>query len=177
VASPAPEAELEELLRFARALAADAAQVALHHFRSGVRTRSKPDGTRVTDADLAVEAFLIERLQARTPELGILSEECGAAFRGRRRWVLDPIDGTAWFARGAETWGTHIALEEQGEVLLGVVSRPATGQCVWAVRGGGAHRGGLDFVRPTLDNGSRLVDVLRDLRFVDPAIRPETVTA
>lgn len=131
-------------LALARELAARAAEVALRHFDRPLGVRLKPDGTKVTDADLAVEACLLDGLTRYRPDDAILSEERGSIGRGRRTWILDPIDGTSFFAAGhLEHWGTHIALEADGHVVLGFITRPVAGHCWWAIKGGGAHRGSL----------------------------------
>ena len=61
---------------------------------------------------------------------------------GERRWVLDPLDGTEWFARGIPVWGTLIALEDADGPLVAVVSAPALRRRWWAARGQGAFRDG-----------------------------------
>jgi histidinol-phosphatase len=128
-------------LALARELAADAAEVALRHFRRPLNVRLKPDGTKVTDADLAVEACLLEQLARHRPDDAVLSEERGRIGLARRTWILDPIDGTSIFAEGRpEHWGTHIALEVEGQVVLGVITRPVAGHWWWATKGGGAHQ-------------------------------------
>ncbi len=58
-----------------------------------------------------------------------------------RRWVLDPIDGTANFVRGVPVWATLIGLEVDGVMKVGVVSAPALGRRWWAERGKGAFAG------------------------------------
>lgn len=131
-------------LALARELAIAAADVAMAHFRRGVSVRRKSDGSSLTDADLAVEAALLEMLAQRRPADAVLSEECGAIGASHRRWILDPIDGTSLFAAGrADQWGTQIALEIDAEIVLGVISRPPSDRIWWATRGRGAHRGSL----------------------------------
>ena len=72
----------------------------------------------------------------------MLGEELGSAGSGARRWVLDPLDGTEWFARGIPVWGTLIALEDADGPLVAVVSAPALRRRWWAERGHGAYRDG-----------------------------------
>ena len=96
----------------------------------------------MTEADRAVERALRERLAAERPDDGVLGEELGEAGSGERRWVLDPLDGTEWFARGIPLWGTLIALEDARGPLVAVVSAPALRRRWWALRGGGAFRDG-----------------------------------
>ena len=122
---------------------ADAADaITLPAFDRGERARAKADGTPVTEADHAVERVLRERLADARPEDGILGEELGEAGTGARRWVLDPLDGTEWFARGIPVWGTLIALEDGDGPLVAVVSAPALRRRWWAERGRGAYRDG-----------------------------------
>jgi histidinol-phosphatase len=137
-------------LALARELAARAAEVALRYFRHPLNVWLKPDGTKVTDADLAVEACLVDVLARDRPNDAILSEERGQIGHARRTWLIDPIDGTSIFAEGRlKHWGTHIALQVDEEVVLGVITRPVAGHCWWATKGGGAHRG---LLQPSTDD-------------------------
>ncbi|WP_223204555.1 histidinol-phosphatase [Gordonia jinghuaiqii] len=100
----------------------------------------KPDLTPVSDADLACETMIRERLSARRPADTVLGEEFGgeAALSGRQ-WVIDPIDGTKNFVRGVPVWATLIALLIDGVPVVGVVSAPALRRRWWAATGLGAH--------------------------------------
>ena len=98
----------------------------------------KSDTTHVTEADHATEVLLREGIQAARPGDAVLGEEFGIEGSGRRRWILDPIDGTASYVRGFPIWGTLIALEEDGELTVGVVSAPALHARWYAARGEGA---------------------------------------
>jgi histidinol-phosphatase len=130
---------LEDDLELARRLGGLAAETALPYFRAGVRRDVKADGTPVTEADLAVERVLLDELRAARPDDSIVSEESGAEDRDpSRRWLIDPIDGTAYFASDDPAWGTHVALEVDGELVLGVITRPVEGRSWWAARGMGA---------------------------------------
>lgn len=141
-----PTGRLGDDLALALRLADEASALALGFFRCGARARSKADGTVVTDGDIAVEQFLSAGLGTARPGDAILGEELGATGSAPRRWVLDPIDGTQNFVAGRADWGVHIALESEGEILLGVVTRPVLGQWWWASRAGGAYRGDLGSV-------------------------------
>ena len=122
---------------------ADAADaLTLPAFERGERAVAKADGTPVTEADRAVERALRERLEVARPAERVLGEEMGEVGSGERRWVLDPLDGTEWFARGIPVWGTLIALEDPQGPLVAVVSAPALRRRWWAERGGGAFRDG-----------------------------------
>ena len=127
-------------LEFARQLAAVASELALDYFRRGVATQLKPDGSPVSEADVAIERRLRQLIGERHPGDGVLGEELGETGSRERRWVLDPIDGTSNFVAGRPLWGTHVALEVEGEIVVGVITRPVLGASWWASRGGGAHR-------------------------------------
>ena len=64
-----------------------------------------------------------------------------APGHGSRRWIIDPIDGTKNFVRGVPVWATLIALVDEGEPVVGVVSAPALGKRWWAAKGAGAYTG------------------------------------
>jgi histidinol-phosphatase len=130
-------------LQVALALADAADALTLPAFDRGEVVTAKADGTPVTEADRTVEWMLRERLAVERPDDVVLGEELGVGGGGgARRWVLDPLDGTEWFARGIPVWGTLIALERDGEPLVAVVSAPALRRRWWAARGSGAHRDG-----------------------------------
>lgn len=140
-ARPAAEfsvALVDRVLASALAAARVAGAVALEHFRRGVTVAWKADQTPVTEADRAAEQVVVERLGAEFPDVGFLGEELGARGNQARRWIVDPIDGTRNFVRGIPYWATLLALEEAGEITLGVVHAPATGELYWARRGQGA---------------------------------------
>jgi histidinol-phosphatase len=131
--------DLELALRLADA--ADA--TALSRFRArDLVVDTKPDRTPVTEADRAVEHELRAILGVERRRDAILGEEGGESGSGRRRWLIDPIDGTRNYSRGIPVWASLIALEESGHVVLGVVSAPALHRRWWAERGAGAHAGG-----------------------------------
>jgi histidinol-phosphatase len=131
--------DLSEDLTLALELADLADSVSLVRFRAvDLDVQTKPDRTPVTEADLAVERAIRDRLAAARPDDGILGEEFGSAGDTTRQWIIDPIDGTANFLRGVPVWGTLIALAIDGVPVVGVASSPAMGRRWWAARGMGA---------------------------------------
>ena len=128
--------ELE--LAFRLADAADA--VSLPRFRSeALLQQHKSDGTPVSQIDLDVEAAMLDLVRSLAPGDHVLGEEVGDhPGTSRRRWILDGIDGTHNYGLGRPGWGTAISCQVDGDVVVGVVSCPAFGRRVWAVRGGGA---------------------------------------
>jgi len=126
-------------LALALSLADEADAISLERFRAGdLHVETKPDLTPVTEADRAVETRIRARLAHERPDDGILGEELGVSGGSARRWIVDPIDGTRNYSRGIPVWATLIALEEEGQILLGVVSAPALHRRWHAERGGGA---------------------------------------
>jgi len=125
-----------ELLDFATDLAWRAGRVTLPYFQTGVSAERKADQTPVTVADRAAERLVREAVGARFPDDGILGEEEGSLNPGAgRRWIVDPIDGTRSFVRGVPLYAVLLALEEEGEPVLGVVHFPALGETVYAAAG------------------------------------------
>jgi histidinol-phosphatase len=127
-------------LELALRLADTADAITLARFRAAdLRVTRKPDRTPVTDADTAVEDALRSAISTERPGDAMLGEERGGAVvDADRGWVLDPIDGTKNFSRGAPAWATLIALTVRGEPVVGVASAPALGRRWWAARGEGA---------------------------------------
>jgi myo-inositol-1(or 4)-monophosphatase len=96
----------------------------------------------LTEADGKVEAFLAQSLAAAFPEDGFQGEETGTGPAGTLTWVVDPIDGTSNFARGAPRWCVSVGLIEAGRSLAGVLVAPALGETFAARDGGGATLNG-----------------------------------
>ncbi len=127
--------ELEAAMALARRAARAGGEAALRHFRRGVAVERKRDASPVTIADKESEAAILALVRAAYPAHAILSEEAGAlAGDARRRWIIDPLDGTKSFIRGLPFWGTLIALEEDGEIVAGASYMPALGEGYFAAR-------------------------------------------
>jgi histidinol-phosphatase len=165
-------------LDLARRAAAAGASVGLRYFAAlaDLPRELKSDGSIVTEADRAVEAAIREVLAEARPADAVLGEEGGATGDGRRRWIIDPIDGTALFVAGDDRWLVLIALEADGEVVTAVAMHPAQDRVFWAQRGEGAFEATLDGPgeriavsadRPDALTGSRLAVIP-----TDPAVAP-----
>lgn len=128
------ERELETALELVKA----ASSVALAHF-GNVSAEAKADDSPVTAADRECERLIAARLAEAFPADGVFGEE-GANRTGTsgRRWIIDPIDGTRDFVRGSFLWCHLLALETEGEAVLGVAAFPAQGRIFYAARGQGA---------------------------------------
>ena len=110
--------------------AADVAAAVIRPFyRQGVGADLKSDHSPVTIADRSAEQAMRAVLSQRFPQHGVLGEEFGLDRpEARYRWVLDPIDGTRAFITGRPTFGTLIALMEDGRPILGVLDQCVTGE-------------------------------------------------
>jgi myo-inositol-1(or 4)-monophosphatase len=130
--------------------AREAGEIALKFFRAGERTSARIDykagGSPVTQADLAVDAFLRARLGKDFAGAGWLSEETEddrPRLNSARVLIVDPIDGTRAFLAGDPRWAVSIALVEAGRPVAGVVHAPALSETYAASRGGGATLNGV----------------------------------
>src|SRR6185295_16521389 len=132
------EAELDRALAAALEAAHAAGEVAMRYYRSGFDVTMKADATPVTEADRGAERVIREVIGKAFPGHGFLGEEFGAVGDQRTRWIIDPIDGTRNFIRHVPIWATLIGLEDAGEITVGVIHNPVTGELLAARRGGGA---------------------------------------
>ena len=125
------------LIELARQAARAAAKLLADARPHEVRDKGNPRDL-VTEWDLRSEAAIRGVLApSGVPILGEEEGQSGAA--GAQRWLVDPIDGTVNFVHGLPIWSISIALEDAGDVLLGVVAAPALGWWFEATKGGGAR--------------------------------------
>lgn len=138
-----------------------AGELALDYFRLGKKTAAaiekKQDGSPVTEADLAINRFLEERLCRILPGAGWLSEESADALQRLDHdmvLIVDPIDGTRSFATGDPVWAISIALVRRNRPVIGIVHAPALAETYVAVKNSGARLNGAAISvssRPVLD--------------------------
>jgi histidinol phosphatase-like enzyme (inositol monophosphatase family) len=120
------------------AVARLAGAAALQHFGASLDVESKSDGSPVTRADREAEQVARAWIAQHFPNDGILGEEFGETLPGaRRRWLIDPVDGTRAFVKGVPLWGTLVAVAEGEHVLAGAAEFPATRERIAAARGEG----------------------------------------
>lgn len=115
---------------FQEVLKASRLSLSYYHSLSDSMVHQKEDGSLVTDADIAVSNALKEGLQELTHDIEIVSEEdplekSRAIFnRSSKFWLIDPIDGTWSFANRIGDFVINLALIEDGEPVLGIISAP-----------------------------------------------------
>jgi myo-inositol-1(or 4)-monophosphatase len=134
---PAPDADLDLLGAAVR----EAGEIARGFFRGSYKRWSKEQGSPVTEADLAVDAFLKERLCAARPDYGWMSEESednAARLDRRTLFIVDPIDGTVAFLKGKPHFTICAAVVEDGKPVAGVVYNPISDEFFAARVGAGA---------------------------------------
>lgn len=121
-------------------LAVEGGRLALERLASASATW-KPDGSMVTNVDLAVQDLILGEIARRCPADAILGEEgqrhVGPA-RSRYLWVVDPIDGTSNYGRGLPGFAVSIGVLRDGLPFAGAVYDPLVGWLFTACAGRGA---------------------------------------
>lgn len=123
-------------------VAANAARAEILSRFHRVTSRTKKDGSPVTEADIAAEKAIRRILRESFPEIPIRGEELGGGNGESRYWIVDPIDGTLSFTRGIPLFGTLIALIEDGKTQVGLIDLPVLDERLLATRGGGTTLNG-----------------------------------
>ena len=150
-----------ELIRDAAIAAGD---LALAERDKGLTIRSKDGGSPVTNADMAVDALLKDRLLSARPDYGWLSEETAdtaGLLSCDRIFIVDPIDGTVAYMKNTPWWCVPIAVVENGRPVAAVIHAPMLNETFEATLGGGARLNGrLIHASDTasLDDASILAD-------------------
>ncbi len=126
------------------AAAEKGARILQARFGNISQVRKKVAQEIVTEADTESEKEIIAVIRGDFPEHGILSEECGLTTGSSEyRWIIDPLDGTVNFAHQVPIFCISIALSFKGDIVLGVVFNPLSGEIFSAVSGQGARLNGL----------------------------------
>jgi myo-inositol-1(or 4)-monophosphatase len=125
----------------------EAGQIALKYFRGAIRSWTKAHDSPVSEADIAVDDFLRERLSREG--YGWLSEESQddrARMNFERLLIVDPIDGTRSFLKGREDWSIVAAIADKGRPVAAAIYAPVSDELFLAAAGGGATRNGTPIV-------------------------------
>lgn len=101
----------------------------------------KPDGSFVSQLDIQAESQIRAALQALTPDIPVFGEELGSQGmdQAQRFWLIDPIDGTAWYRMGTPLYGSLIALVDKGEPVIGTVCLPGLNTLCYAAKDYGCY--------------------------------------
>ncbi|PIQ95327.1 MAG: inositol monophosphatase, partial [Nitrospinae bacterium CG11_big_fil_rev_8_21_14_0_20_56_8] len=122
------------------ALAAGRIQRERQHNMGRVADKSAAAGDLVTEVDLLCEREIIRIIRQRFPDHAILAEETGES-RGREsasKWIIDPLDGTLNYAHGFPCYCSSVALECDGEIVVGAIYNPCLDELFTAEKGKGA---------------------------------------
>jgi myo-inositol-1(or 4)-monophosphatase len=151
-------------LALALEAAREAGALAMRYFGGPLDVRQKSPNNPVSEADLAVDALLKERLIGARSDYGWLSEETEddqSRLSAERVWVVDPIDGTRAFIAAKPHFTICIGLLDKGQAVLGVVFNPATGEMFEASLGQGARLNGAP-IAPSLQDSVQGCAMLGD---------------
>ena len=144
---------LNELLDFALKIVLKSEKITTKYYRKKNKHKLKKNKTPVTIADFKCEDYLLSKIKAHYKGHDILSEERGVEDnKSDFKWIIDPIDGTRNFMRRLPFWGTLLALEWEGEVILGIISMPAIKEFIFASKGKGCIYNGKKAKVSKIDN-------------------------
>lgn len=131
---------LQTYLDAAVEAAREAGQILVSEFSRPVSISYKGEVDLVTQADKRSEDAIVTRLHSRFPRHAIIAEEGGGQENDSRwRWYVDPLDGTTNFAHGYPCFAVSIGLEEEGDLIAGVIYQPISGELFTAAKGQGAY--------------------------------------
>lgn len=134
--------EFQIELRVAEAIAREAGHRIVEGSRRALEVEYKAPHDVVTHVDRATEEFVSKALREAFPSDAFFGEEHGVKGEASRRWVVDPIDGTLNFSRGLPVYCVSIALQVDGESVVGVIFDPTRDELFSAAKGHGARLNG-----------------------------------
>src|SRR5262245_682310 len=148
-----------------------AGDVALKTFRQPLRQWIKGESSPVSEADLAVNEFLHERLRGLAGDYGWLSEETEddpARLEAENVWIVDPIDGTRAYLAGQDDWTISVALAARGQPTLGAIFAPVSQELFLAVAGRAATHNGVPIAASTGSDmtGAKIVGPKRHINWL-----------
>ena len=148
------------MLNFAIQAARDAGQILAERFGRAIQITHKGDIDIVTEADVASERLITERIRSYYPRHAILAEESGATLaindqQSEFRWIIDPLDGTTNYAHSYPCFCVSIALEHKGRIEVGVIYDPTRDEMYAAERGAGATLNGRSIRVSEVDDLNR----------------------
>lgn len=134
---------MQEILQQAQKCIIQSGKIILEHWQHSDQIRYKGRIDLVTDTDLAVEKSLKQGLGKILPNAGFLAEESSAQKEpGALCWIIDPLDGTTNFVHRLPAVAVSVALYQEGQVRMGLVYLPKTGELFHALQGSGAFLNG-----------------------------------
>lgn len=129
--------ESHNLLQQIKRIAKDAGRMMLTMTASQIHF--KGCNNFASEVDLSVEHFIKKQLLTITPKIAIFAEETGGAKEASTRWIIDPLDGTNNFIHGIPHYAVSIALQYEGDIILGVTYDPNRDELFSALKNHGAY--------------------------------------
>lgn len=159
--------EIMEYKDFAIDLAKRAGEIMRQNFKLGMSVEYKSDKSIVTEADIAINKMVIDKVKEEFPGHDILGEEeSDIQANSEYLWVCDPIDGTSPFSHGVPTCAFSLALVKNGESIVGVCYDPFLDRMVFAEKNKGATLNNIDIsvsnTQKPQENG--LIDICSFIR-------------
>jgi myo-inositol-1(or 4)-monophosphatase len=135
--------ELQELMEYAQQAIFSASRLLLDRWGRAADIKKKSLHKIVIEEDLRSEEIILRSLERALPGHSFISEECGSIMRNPDVvWVIDPLDGTSYYARGLRSFSISIAFLYKWQPVLGLVSCPADSETFTAMRSGGSFLNG-----------------------------------
>jgi len=135
--------DLGHVKRVGIAAAHRGAEVLRAHFSKGVKIKKKGVIDLVTEADTGSEERIIQTIRSQFPDHSILAEESGANTGAEEHlWLIDPLDGTTNYAHQIPLYAVSIAYALNGQINVGIVLNPVSGELYTATVGNGAQLNG-----------------------------------
>src|SRR3989344_2877506 len=107
------------------------------------KVEEKEKNEIVTQADIKSNQLITSELQIKYPEIPVFSEEENFKNQGLTRWILDPLDGTTPWVWGNSGFSISLALEKEGEIIIGAIYDPVMKELFYAEKDQGAKRNGV----------------------------------
>jgi len=165
---------IESYLHAVAEVAKLAGDFARSYYGTDVAIDVKGDGSPVTIADRGAEEKARAWIEARFPDDGILGEEFGTIRPdAKRRWIIDPIDGTKSFVRSVPLWGTLVAVTEGEHVLAGCAYFPVVNELLVAADASGCYWNGARCRVSEVDTLRNATALVTDDRFAEHPGRVE----
>ncbi len=158
---------LESELRFAKEISEIAADMTRNSFGLETQATWKEDNTPLTVTDTAINKMVIEQVQEKFPNDGVLGEEESFESDRERIWVVDPIDGTQPFTIGAPLSSFCLSLVIDGQPEIGIIHDPYQNRMYWAQKGKGA------FMNDKSIHVSNKTDLAQAFIVLSSRMRPE----
>lgn len=119
-----------------------------------INIKVKEDSSFVTESDLLVEKYIINKIIEQYPRDNFVTEETNSKNEIKdRTWIIDPIDGTAHYMKNSIFWGIQLAFVDKGEVKFSVIYLPKLNEMYYAVKGKGTY---LNHKRIKMENNMPL---------------------